>query len=121
MRYKVKNVAALQMLLGSWPDRMQVEVDPDIGVSVKTVGELRKVTVWLGHNDAARIQSREHHKSEQGYRSNPRLAETVGRQAKCGHQARLCLMSSTSLILHRASLLARDAHHIHRDFVAGWM
>jgi hypothetical protein len=25
---------------------MQVEVDPDIGVSVKTVGERRKVTVW---------------------------------------------------------------------------
>jgi hypothetical protein len=46
MRYKVKSVAALQTLLGSWPDRMQVEVDPDIGVSAKTVGELRKVTAW---------------------------------------------------------------------------
>ena len=46
MRYKVKGVAALQVLLGSWPDRMQVEVDPDIGVSAKTVGELRKVSVW---------------------------------------------------------------------------
>ena len=46
MRYKVKNVAALQTLLGSWPDRMQVEVDPDIGVSAKTVGELRKMTAW---------------------------------------------------------------------------
>ena len=46
MRYKAKDVAALQTLLGSWPDRMQVDVDPDIGVSVKTVGELRKVTAW---------------------------------------------------------------------------
>ena len=46
MRYKVKSVAALEVLLGSRPDRMQVEVDPDIGVSVKTVGELRKVSVW---------------------------------------------------------------------------
>jgi hypothetical protein len=46
MRYKVKTVAALQTLLGSWPDRMQVEVDPGIGVSAKTVGELRKVTAW---------------------------------------------------------------------------
>ena len=46
MRYKVKSVAALQMLLGSWPDQMQVEVDPDIGLSAKTVGELRKVSVW---------------------------------------------------------------------------
>ena len=46
MRFKVKNVAALQMLLGGWPDRMHVEVDPDIGVSAKTVGELRKMTEW---------------------------------------------------------------------------
>jgi hypothetical protein len=46
MRYKAKNVAALQTLLGSWPDRMRVEVDPDIGVTAKTVGELRKLTAW---------------------------------------------------------------------------
>ena len=46
MRFKAKNVAALQTLLGGWPDRMEVEVDPDIGVSAKTVGELRKVTAW---------------------------------------------------------------------------
>ena len=25
---------------------MRVQVDPDIGVSAKTVGELRKVTAW---------------------------------------------------------------------------
>jgi hypothetical protein len=25
---------------------MRVEVDPDVGVSAKTVGELRKVTAW---------------------------------------------------------------------------
>jgi hypothetical protein len=46
MRYKAKNVAALQTVLGGWPDRMHVEADPDIGVSAKTVGELRKVTAW---------------------------------------------------------------------------
>jgi hypothetical protein len=46
MRYKVKSVAALQTLLGSWPDRMRVEADPDLGVAAKTVGELRKVTAW---------------------------------------------------------------------------
>ena len=46
MRYKTKSVAALQTLLGGWPDRMKVEVDPDVGVSAKTVGELRKVTAW---------------------------------------------------------------------------
>ena len=46
MRYKAKNVAALQTLLDRWPDRMQVAVDPDIGVSAKTVGELRKMTAW---------------------------------------------------------------------------
>jgi hypothetical protein len=46
MRYKAKNVAALQTLLGGCPDSMRVEVDPDLALSAKTVGELRKVTVW---------------------------------------------------------------------------
>ena len=44
MRYKARSTTALQTILGSLPDRMRVEVDPDIGVSAKTVGELRKVT-----------------------------------------------------------------------------
>ncbi|ARP98116.1 hypothetical protein [Pseudorhodoplanes sinuspersici] len=46
MRYKAKSVAALQTLLGGWPDRTRVEIDPGIGVSARTVGELRKVTAW---------------------------------------------------------------------------
>jgi len=46
MRYKPKNVAALHMLLGGWPDQTRVEIDPDIEVSAKTVGELRRVTGW---------------------------------------------------------------------------
>src|SRR5262249_18897220 len=46
MLYKVKSVAALQTLLGGWPDRTRVEVDRDVGVSAKTVGELRKLTAW---------------------------------------------------------------------------
>ena len=46
MRYKAKSVAALQLALGSLPDEMQVEVDPEIEVSAKTVGDLRKVAAW---------------------------------------------------------------------------
>ena len=46
MRYKLKSVAALDIALGSLPNRMRVEVDPDIGVSARTVGQLRKVTTW---------------------------------------------------------------------------
>ena len=46
MRYKAKNVAALQLALGGLPDSMQVEADQDVGVSAKTVGELRQVTTW---------------------------------------------------------------------------
>jgi hypothetical protein len=46
MRYKAKNIAALQTLLDDLPDRMRVDADPDIGVSATTVGELRKVTAW---------------------------------------------------------------------------
>ena len=49
MRYKAKSVAALQLALGGLPDKMRVEVEPDIGVSAKTVGDLRKVTAWPGN------------------------------------------------------------------------
>ncbi len=46
MRYKVKNVAALKLILGGLPDRTRVEVDRHIKLSAKTVGELRKMTDW---------------------------------------------------------------------------
>jgi hypothetical protein len=46
MRYKPKSIAALQLALGGLPDRMRVEVDSDIEISAKTVGQLRKVTAW---------------------------------------------------------------------------
>jgi len=46
MRYKAKNIAALHIVLSGLPNKMRVQVDPDIGVSAKTVGELRKVTAW---------------------------------------------------------------------------
>ncbi len=46
MRYKPKNIAALQVALGGLPDKIRVEVDADIGAFPKTVGELRKVTAW---------------------------------------------------------------------------
>src|SRR5262245_29263193 len=46
MRCKPRSVAALQVALGGLPDSMQVEADKDVGVSAKTVGELRRVTAW---------------------------------------------------------------------------
>jgi hypothetical protein len=46
MQYKVKSVAALQTLLGGWPNRMRVEADRGIALSAKTVGELRRVSEW---------------------------------------------------------------------------
>ncbi len=46
MRYKVKNMAALDMVLAGLPNQTRVEVDPDIGLSAKTVGELRKLKDW---------------------------------------------------------------------------
>ncbi len=49
MRYRPKSIAALHIALGGFPDKMRVDVDPDIGVSAKTVGELRKVTAWPEH------------------------------------------------------------------------
>jgi hypothetical protein len=46
MQYKPKSVAALQVALGGLPSAMHVEADRGIGLSAKTVGELRKVTAW---------------------------------------------------------------------------
>jgi hypothetical protein len=46
MRYKPKSIAALHIALGGLPNEMRVEVDPGIGMSARTVGKLRKVTVW---------------------------------------------------------------------------
>jgi hypothetical protein len=46
MRYKPKSNAALNIALGGLPEQMRVEIDPDIAVSAKTVGQLREVTVW---------------------------------------------------------------------------
>ena len=39
MRYRPKSVAALQIALGGLPHKIRVELDPDISVSTKTVGE----------------------------------------------------------------------------------
>lgn len=46
MRYKPRSVAALQIALGGLPARMHVEADKGIGVSAKTVGELRQMKAW---------------------------------------------------------------------------
>jgi hypothetical protein len=46
MRYKPKSTAALEIALGGLPHKMPVELDPGVGITVKTVGELRKVTAW---------------------------------------------------------------------------
>ena len=45
-RYKYKSLAALDIALSGLPAKMRVEADAGIGVSAKTVGELRKVTTW---------------------------------------------------------------------------
>jgi len=46
MKYKPKSVAALHIALGGLPDRMRVQIDSDIPLSAKTVGELRRVKAW---------------------------------------------------------------------------
>jgi hypothetical protein len=46
MQYKPKSIAALHVAIGGLPDAMHVEADRGIGVSARTVGELRKVTAW---------------------------------------------------------------------------
>src|SRR5262245_65637678 len=46
MRYRPKNIGALQIALGGLPDKGRVEADPAVGVSAKSVGELRKLAAW---------------------------------------------------------------------------
>ena len=46
MQYKPKNVSALHIALAGLPDKMRVVTDPDIALSAKTVGELRKAPDW---------------------------------------------------------------------------
>ena len=46
MHYKPKSIDALHIALGGLPSSMRVEVEPKLGVSAKTVGELRKARVW---------------------------------------------------------------------------
>jgi hypothetical protein len=46
MRYKPKSSAALHIALGGLPAQMPVQVDADIEVTAKTVGELRKLAAW---------------------------------------------------------------------------
>jgi hypothetical protein len=58
MRYKPKSAAALQVVLGGLPDQMRVEVEPGIGLSARTVGELRQVATWPGNLAIATPQQR---------------------------------------------------------------
>ena len=47
MRYRPKNIAALNIALGGLPAQMRVEVESGIEIRAKAVGDLRKLTVWL--------------------------------------------------------------------------
>jgi hypothetical protein len=70
MRYKPKSTAGLQLALGGLPDNMRVEVDPDTGVSAKTVGELRKAATWPANLAILRPQEHYPGTSVKGGRAN---------------------------------------------------
>jgi hypothetical protein len=59
MYYKPKSVAALHIALAGLPDRMRVEAAPGVGVSAKTVGELRNVSAWPDDCAVATPQQRD--------------------------------------------------------------
>ena len=81
MRYKVKSVAALQTILSDLPDQMQVEVDSDLGVSAKNIGELRNLTSWpsnLAITMPPERRPKSTTKNRQGKRGNSRFAKALG-------------------------------------------
>jgi hypothetical protein len=43
---QAKKRSCLHVALGGLPDKMHVEADPGLGVSAKTVGDLRKMMAW---------------------------------------------------------------------------
>jgi hypothetical protein len=59
MHYKPKSVDALHIALAGLPNKMRVEVEGDVRVSAKTVGELRKVTAWPDNCAIATPQDRD--------------------------------------------------------------
>jgi hypothetical protein len=69
MRYKPKSIPALHIAFCGLPDKMRVESEPNIGISAKTVGEIRKTTAGpenLAVTTPARARSRKRGKSQQG-------------------------------------------------------
>ena len=67
MQYKPKSIPALHIALGGLPSKMRVEADPDIGVSVKTVGLGRcRPGPEFGDNNTAGSSSRKRSKGQQG-------------------------------------------------------
>lgn len=70
MRYKPKSAAALQLALGGLPDRMRVEVEPGIGFSAKTVGELLQASTWPGNLAVATPQQLDAHSTVKVGRPN---------------------------------------------------
>lgn len=59
MYFKPKSVAALHIALAGLPDQMRVETAPGVGVSAKTVGELRNVAEWPDNCAVATPQQRD--------------------------------------------------------------
>ena len=78
MRYKARSIAALQLALGSLPDKMRVEVDPGIEVSAKTVGELRKIAAWPENLVVATPQDPGHSRGSLTAKAERRLLRSLG-------------------------------------------
>jgi hypothetical protein len=85
MRYKPKSSAALHIALGGLPAQMPVKVDADIEVTAKTVGELRKVTVWPENLAITTPQDRYPGSAVRVSKSAPRHARRRSRSADCCH------------------------------------
>ena len=91
MRYKPKSNAALTVALGGFPAQMRVEVDPDIGVSAKTVGQLRQVAAWPDNLVITTPQEV--------------YAESVVKVSKVSHATRFCRS-------REAAVPAGDGRHV---------
>jgi hypothetical protein len=122
MKYKPKSVAALHIALGGLPDKMRVQTDRDIGVSAKTVGQLREgkgVARKLGHSSPTGAPSRKRGNGEQGDRRNSIPAEVVARIPAAEHNKGSSAALPGSRLQHligmKACIFAQHAIREHGD------
>ena len=90
MRYKPKSIAALHVVLGGLPDKMQVDGPrhPTVSKDCRRTSEDDRVAREFGRNNSGGTRSQQRCKGGQGERSDSHCTEIVGRDDGRGSRLR---------------------------------